>query len=334
MPLVTEGGSEYTAAECRQWRSDAGCQDVSTRSLGPTNTLITAVADEARRTAGPPNPRGIQVPAQTIAFPTNRPISRRGALAGIGAAVLGIAVSRVPAAHAANFPSGDPRNRFVDVAGAFNVRDVGGWKAAGGTIAPRVFYRGGTLGQVSDTGLAQLSALKLAANVNFLSRDEVEKSKPDRLPKGVRTISAPVENPGGSNSHAGGFDTSKPDPGVLAKFRDYVTDKGAQASFGLAVREIATLDGKPFYLHCNSGTYRTGWAAAVLMTILGVDRDQVNEEFLLSNLPFGATYAWTEYLDAAFDQVDKSFGSFDGYLTKGLGVGDAHRGRLRKALLA
>ncbi|MFB6437000.1 methyltransferase [Streptomyces sp. NPDC056411] len=40
MLLVTEGGSEYTAAECHQWLSDAGCQDISTRPLGPTDTLI------------------------------------------------------------------------------------------------------------------------------------------------------------------------------------------------------------------------------------------------------------------------------------------------------
>ncbi|MEU5050216.1 tyrosine-protein phosphatase [Streptomyces sp. NPDC021096] len=274
------------------------------------------------------------MPAHTSAFRTSRRISRRGALAGIGAAVLGIAVSRVPAAHAVDFPPGDPHNRFVDVDGAFNIRDVGGWNASGGTIAPRVFYRGGALGWVSDAGLTQLSALKLAVNVNFLSRGEMEKSKPDRLPKGVRTISAPVEHPGGSNSHSGGIDASKPDPAVLAKFRDYVTLKEAHVSFGLAVREIAALGGRPFYLHCSSGTYRTGWATAVLMTILGVDRDQVNEEFLLSNLAFGATYAWTEYLDTAFEQIGESFGSFDGYLAKGLGVSDADRGRLRKALTA
>ncbi|UNO40758.1 acetylserotonin O-methyltransferase [Streptomyces sp. MST-110588] len=40
MLLVTEGGSEYTAAECGRWLSEAGCQDVSTRPLGPTDTLI------------------------------------------------------------------------------------------------------------------------------------------------------------------------------------------------------------------------------------------------------------------------------------------------------
>ncbi|MEU5210201.1 tyrosine-protein phosphatase [Streptomyces sp. NPDC020742] len=267
------------------------------------------------------------MPALTRTFP----VSRRKALAGIGAAVLGLAVSRVPAARAADYPPDDPRRRFVDVDGAFNIRDVGGWKATAGKIVPHTFYRGSTLSRVSDTGFPQLSALKLAASVNFLSRAERDKSAPDRLPPGVRTVLAPIEDPGGGRQPGG--DTTKPDPNVLSEFRGYVTLPEARASFGLAVREVAALGGKPFYLHCNSGTYRTGWATAVLMTILGVDRAQVNEEFLLSNLTFGATYAWTEYLDAAFQQVDASFGSFDGYLDKGMGVGAADLRRLRQSLL-
>ncbi|UNO40759.1 tyrosine-protein phosphatase [Streptomyces sp. MST-110588] len=274
------------------------------------------------------------MPTHIRAFSPNR----RQALAGIGAAVLGLAVGAAPAARAARrpataaFPPDDPRARFVDVDGAFNVRDVGGWKAAcGGTIHQRTFFRGSTLSRLSDTGVTQLAALKLSVDVNFLSRAEVDKGKPDRLPAGVRTVPAPVEDPGGG--HTGGFDTTKPDAGVLEEFRGYVTSAQARGSFGLAVREVAALDGKPFYLHCNSGTYRTGWATAVLMTALGVDRAQVDQEFLLSNLTFGTTYAWTEYLDAAFQQADTSFGSFGGYLSRGLGVRDADLRRLRRSLL-
>jgi hypothetical protein len=41
MLLVTNGGSEYTAAECRSWLADAGFTDITDRPLGPADTLVT-----------------------------------------------------------------------------------------------------------------------------------------------------------------------------------------------------------------------------------------------------------------------------------------------------
>jgi SAM-dependent methyltransferase len=40
MLLVTKGGSEYPASECRRWLADAGFVDVTTQPLGPADTLV------------------------------------------------------------------------------------------------------------------------------------------------------------------------------------------------------------------------------------------------------------------------------------------------------
>jgi protein-tyrosine phosphatase len=265
-------------------------------------------------------------------------------LTATGALALGSLIAPLagPATRAAaaddgdpGVPPDDPRLRFVDVEGAFNIRDVGGWTAhRNRAIKKGVFFRGSALGRVTDLGLTQLAPLNLVLDVNFLSNRELAIARPDRLPAGVTVLNAPVGDDPGNVTEPTAPDTSAPDAGVLTEFRGYITGPQALSSFGAAVHRIALLGGRPFYLHCNSGTYRTGWATAVLMTAIGVNRDQVDQEFELSNLTFGVKYAWKEYLDAAFDQIEQSYGSFQRYLGKGLRVDQRTVRRLECALLA
>ncbi len=294
---------------------------------------IDVTMDAAGKTAGRITERPV------VAFGRRRMLTAMGGVA-LGSLVASAAFSAAPAAaatrraaKATNDWEDDPRLRFVDVEGTFNLRDAGDWRAPGGRRIKRgVIYRGCALGRVTDFGLTQLAALNLAVDINFLSNRELATASPDRLPPGVPVLNTPV----GDDEEASeptAPDTSKPDEGVLAEFRGYITGTQALASFGTALRRIIDLNGRPFYLHCNSGTYRTGWATAVLMTALGVDRAQVDQEFLLSNLTFGVQYAWTEYLDAAFDQIHRSFGTFDRYLSRGLGVHKPDLCRLERALL-
>src|SRR5262249_35841651 len=149
----------------------------------------------------------------------------------------------------------------------------------------------------------------------------------DLLPEGVRSLLVPVGDPGpGVPAGAagppppGGF--AEPQPETLEEFRSYVLLDEARHSFGVALAALAAADSLPFLWHCNSGTYRTGWATAVLMTALGVDREDVYADFLISNIAFGGTYAFAEYLDAAFEQAEKLYGTFSDFLRDGLGISD------------
>jgi protein-tyrosine phosphatase len=106
--------------------------------------------------------------------------------------------------------------------------------------------------------------------------------------------------------------------------------------------------------HCSAGKDRTGWATAVLLTALGASRETVMADYLASNgylveknkAMFSAMPAATAaklqpvftvraaYLQAAFDEVDRRYGSFDHYLGEGLGLDDAALARLRARFLA
>ena len=105
--------------------------------------------------------------------------------------------------------------------------------------------------------------------------------------------------------------------------------------------------------HCTAGKDRTGTFSAILLTMLGVTRAVVMEDYLLSN-QYVATPARIEaflarggsreaamtafgvdrvYLDSMFQAIDPEFGSFDEYRRKALGISDADLAALEAKLL-
>ena len=109
-------------------------------------------------------------------------------------------------------------------------------------------------------------------------------------------------------------------------------------------------------VNCSAGKDRTGIATALVLTALGVPYAAVREDYLLSNragrphlggnsggyaalaaLPPEVQAAMGgvdgSYLDAAFDQLRKDYGSVEGYLQTELGVGPRQIAVLRRNLL-
>ena len=85
--------------------------------------------------------------------------------------------------------------------------------------------------------------------------------------------------------------------------------------------------------HCSQGKDRTGVVVAMILTTLGVDKETIFKDYLLTNekpVFFGnqdmpkevqeilADYfsAKKEYLEASFEYIDKTYGSFNEFLKK------------------
>ena len=128
---------------------------------------------------------------------------------------------------------------------------------------------------------------------------------------------------------------------------------GTQA--GRALGEPANL---PLLFHCTAGKDRAGFGAALALLAVGVPRETVMQDYLLSNA-FSAAHtertlrvlrvvsffrtdpdevrplfeARREYLESAFRAIDEDYGGTDAYLRRGLGVDDALLSRLRENLL-
>ncbi len=107
--------------------------------------------------------------------------------------------------------------------------------------------------------------------------------------------------------------------------------------------------GEPTVFHCTAGKDRTGFAAALVLHALGATRAQILDDYLLTNqrlkrppgvgmglAPEVAAVLWgvqVDFLEAAFEAVEKGHGSLDTYLREALGMGTAEHQRLRALYL-
>ncbi len=107
----------------------------------------------------------------------------------------------------------------------------------------------------------------------------------------------------------------------------------------------------------SGGKDRAGWMTAIVLTVLGVPREVVLRDYLLSNDFHRTEYQklrfdlvktgivadpellrpvmeeCATYLSAAFEEAERRHGSFGRFVTHGLEISDAMLGELRRALL-
>jgi protein-tyrosine phosphatase len=260
-------------------------------------------------------------------------------------------------------------SRHVALDGAVNVRDIGGYRSACGLEVLRGrLFRGDSLSQLSDADVARLDGLGLRTVIDFRTPGEILLSGSDRLPYGVEFASLPVTGGdlGAVYELIAGGDHERQrrelGDGQAASLmveinRGFVADARQREAFGTALRLVCAPGRLPLLYHCSSGKDRAGWMTAIVLTALGVPRELVLRDYLLSNDFHRTGYQKLRldliktgivadpellrpimeqsatYLGAAFEEADRRYGSFGRFLTHGLDVGDAMLGELRRGLL-
>ncbi|WP_372343983.1 tyrosine-protein phosphatase [Streptomyces sp. KL116D] len=304
---------------------------------------------------------------------TNRAVfTRRRALGAALGTVTAAALS--PAATAA--ASAAPPNRQIrqirqiPLQGAVNVRDIGGYRAAGGgRVRYGLVYRADALSKLTDADVTTLDELSVRQAVDYRVPLEVQYDGADRLPAGVTGVARPVSD-NGLYAHILTAIASR-DPvrqeemlggGRAAAFMRsvypmFVTGADNRARFAATLHDIAYGGRGALLYHCTSGKDRTGWTTYVLLRLLGVSQRAAVDDYLASNT-FRAAYdaklreslaqsgamrnpdllvplqeVRTDYLTAALDQVVTDYGGLHRYVTEGLGVDRRTAALLRARLV-
>lgn len=258
--------------------------------------------------------------------------------------VLAVVAPVVAAPFAGAVPTTD--TTAIRLEGAENFRDIGGYATSDGKhIRTGVVYRSNKLSSLTDADLATLTAADVTLDVDLRNMWE-RKEDPDRLPTGVRYQVADVV----SFEHGIAFHEFVPitlrralidaavngssDIGQSIGYPFMVTYRGADMAFRDLLTAIADNTTGATVFHCSAGKDRTGWGAAVLLTLLGVPKDTVYQDFLSSNTYLGRDKAVEKsWLDAAFAQVHRLYGDVENYVRKGLGVDQQTIDTLRARLL-
>jgi protein-tyrosine phosphatase len=260
-------------------------------------------------------------------------------------------------------------SRHIGLDGAVNVRDLGGYRSTYGTdLARGRIYRGDALSQLTVDDVSTIASLGLRTVIDFRTPGEILVSGTDRLPPGLAPVSMPVA--GGdlgtlyeiiaSGDHE--RQRSELSDGRAASLmveinQGFVAEPRQREAFGAALRLLCIPGRLPALYHCSGGKDRAGWMTAVILTILGVPREFVLRDYLLSNDFHRTEYQKLRYdliktgivrdpellrpimeqsptyLAAAFEEAERRYGSFGAYVTHGLQVGRSSLTELRHAML-
>lgn len=219
---------------------------------------------------------------------------------------------------------------FVKGEGFYNFRDLGGYTGVGGRAVKRgTLFRGDDLHHATKSDLAKLAGIPLQTIVDF--RDEQEKlSAPNQFPESVQNYIGLEIQVGNlldiinvENGDSSGLMVNV----NISLVRDFQTE------FGKFLQIAANASTGALFFHCSAGKDRTGFAAALLLAALGVDRDVIMADYQLSAVYIRPKYeefiqrnpilaplleTRQKYLGAAFETISKEFGGVENYLTEHL----------------
>ncbi len=255
----------------------------------------------------------------------------------------------------------------MELAGAPNFRDMGGCRSAGGgVVRPGHVFRSEALARLTDEDLRQVAALGIELVCDLRVADERQRAK-SRWPAGrVAKMLYNARADALSAVRISGWRERIADPAFDAEAaRQWIL--GAYAAmphlFAEVLAELFAALKSPAspvtLVHCTAGKDRTGFVCALLLFALGVSRDDVFQNYLLTRvrcppgvlvcrllgdeldaLPPRALDALLvmadvreEYLLATLDCIKRDFGGVDVYLRDACGLTPDGRADLCMRLL-
>ena len=248
-----------------------------------------------------------------------------------------------------------------------NTRDLYGMQTRDkGRIKAGKLLRSGHLYGASEQDLNTLSE-RVNLVVDFRTdKERQEKPNPSlddaaylhlpilkSLTAGVTREKAAVENAVRTQSH----DSEGARQYMMRMYVNFVADEFAVAQYAAFLRLLCEDREGAVLWHCTAGKDRAGFATVLVQEILGVSREDIFEDYLMTNLClreevtslihmiqsqsadsseealqylFGAK---EDYLMALYHKVDELYGGFEEFVRKGLQLDAKQQERLRNLYL-
>ncbi|WP_372343968.1 tyrosine-protein phosphatase [Streptomyces sp. KL116D] len=260
-------------------------------------------------------------------------------------------------------PSTEP-----ELTGVRNFRDVGGLPTVDGRrVRQGVLFRSGHLAHATATDAAFLSGLGLHTIFDFRNAADQKLEGADVALPGVRNVNLPLTDPadgaefwemvrdGDIEQLRSLLSEGRAADRMITSYRTIISQRTAEHS---RVLHAIAEDSVPTLMHCAAGKDRAGLSIAVTLLAVGVERDAIEADYLESNAKHRryrvhrnnntASDAYSpevmellsplfdaraEYLHAAFETIEQTWGSTDRYLADGLKLSAATRDRLTERLL-
>ena len=266
------------------------------------------------------------------------------------------------------------KNRHIDLPGLINFRDIGFYPATDlvgqqRIVKPNMLYRSGHFHDLDEQSNKTLADRHIDLVFDFRNEKERLKKPSCFIAPYSPTIIELTLDPGSGasflkelpdiRSHNTALDVSTMERMMQQINRSLVTDHADV--YRQFFEHLLSASPSAVIFHCASGKDRTGVAASLLLSALGVDRDTIIEDYMLTNscldvhhhvaramADFDNRYqsikqpevltamyeVQPSYLSAALDEIDQQFGNIQNYLQQKMGLNRSGIEKLQQHYLA
>ncbi|MBU4317657.1 MAG: tyrosine-protein phosphatase [Proteobacteria bacterium] len=254
--------------------------------------------------------------------------------------------------------------RHLAFEGIQNFRDLGGYQTRDGrTVKWGMLFRSGQLSELTNKDHASFKDLGIQLICDFRWEAE-QRQAPNNLPDSDQPNiqSLPIKT-GSFRSflEKNGKEHPGPEDMMAAMkeiYRDFVNDHAQ--TYATMFQRMLQADRGTTLIHCSAGKDRTGFGSAMILYALGVDREVIMNDYLLSAKYFSADSAmemllknsentkrfpfdlnafrpvyevYPEYLETALGEIEQKYASVERYLEEALGMTREIRKHLQEKYL-
>jgi len=243
--------------------------------------------------------------------------------------------------------------RHLNLEGTYNVRDIGGYATTDGRSTRwRTFLRADNLHRLTPASQAALVEYGVRTVIDLRLAEETQ-AVPNVFADSSDVVYLHQDAYGGEpitfdNALVESEETAMR---IVAGYTAALDQRQSEVSRTLIT--LAAPGTLPALVHCVGGQDRTGRIAALVLSIVGVPRETIAEDYALSarylvkrHLDMypeksAADYTWQHYQDEfcspdvmlkTLEHLDKQYGGVEGYV-RAIGLTTEQIGRLRDALV-
>jgi protein-tyrosine phosphatase len=271
-------------------------------------------------------------------------------------------------------------SQTIGLEGVGNARQLGGYVGEGGrTVKDGVLLRTAALGEATEGDIARLGEVYHLAEVIDLRMDREVGPAPDPEIEGVKNLHLSIMDERAmlqKVQEADPEDAEKLNSGnQVDKLRIYIklgvlgdqmyvnflsADQGKEGYAKMFQELLALPEGQSLLFHCTQGKDRTGCAAMLILSVLGVDEDTILADYMLTNefnadliagerqklidsgvkedeldsIMIAMDQVYPQMMTNALDWMKDTYGSVKGYVTQELGVTEDQIVQLQDKFLA
>ena len=258
----------------------------------------------------------------------------------------------------------------LGLSGAPNARDLGGIQTVDGrTVRPGKLFRSGELSQLTEADIRKLRSAGLKTVVDFRTAKEME-DRPDAEISDVQYLHCPIlrqmtgipreQNPNEippyflAAMQAGRNAANR----MAGLYLPLVEDDYSTTHYAQFLQLVLRHEDGALLFHCTQGKDRAGVGVMLVLSALGVSRDTIMEDYLLTNMYLAPAVervvaqarrysddpnlefavrafeaASEQYMRNAWNSIDRNYGSTAAYLEKKLAIGKRESAILREKYL-